>query len=96
MSLLEEAARAWMRMVQAWGAYCEAEQEQRVWPILVVQVENGTEYKVSRTDIEVALDVIEKAIGRPLQEGETVHAMHDRGCSCLISTMPRSRPWWRT
>ena len=79
MSLLEEAARAWMRMIQAWGAYCEAEQEQQVWPVLVVQVENGTEHKVSRTDIKVALDVIEKAIGRPLHEGEAVHALHDCG-----------------
>lgn len=79
MSLLEEAARAWTRMSQAWGAYCEAEQEQRVWPILVVQVENGTEKKVSRTDLKVALDVIEKAIGRPLHEGEAVHALHDCG-----------------
>ncbi|WP_295544115.1 DEAD/DEAH box helicase family protein [uncultured Thiohalocapsa sp.] len=79
MSLLEEAARAWTRMVEAWGAYGEAEQEQKVWPILVVQVENGTEKKVSRTDLKLALDVIEKAIGRPLHEGEAVHALHDCG-----------------
>lgn len=79
MSLLEEAARAWVRMGQAWQAYCAAEQEQQVWPVLVVQVENGTEQKVSRTDLGVALDVIEKAIGRALLEGEAVHAMHDCG-----------------
>jgi len=79
MSLLEEAARAWVRMSRAWDVYCTAEQEQRVWPILVVQVENGTERQVSRTDLGVALDVIEKAIGRPLLEGEAVHAMHDCG-----------------
>ncbi|WP_373509140.1 DEAD/DEAH box helicase [Thiocapsa sp.] len=79
MSLLEEAAQAWVRMSQAWDAYCAAEQEQRVWPVLVVQVENGTEQKVSRTDLGVALDVIEKAIGRSLLEGEAVHAMHDCG-----------------
>lgn len=79
MSLLAEAASVWVRMSQAWDAYCQAEQEQRVWPILVVQVENGTERQVSRTDLGVALDVIEKAIGRPLQEGEAVHAIHDCG-----------------
>ena len=79
MSLLEEAARAWVRMGQAWQAYCAAEQEQRVWPVLVVQVENGTEQKVSRTDLGVVLDVIEKAIGRRLLEDEAVHAMHDCG-----------------
>jgi type III restriction enzyme len=79
MSLLEEAARVWVQMTRAWHAYCEAEQESRVWPILVVQVENGTERQVSRTDLAVALEVIERAIGRPLQEGEAVHALHDCG-----------------
>jgi type III restriction enzyme len=29
-------------MTLAWGAYCKDEQEQTVWPVLVVQVENGT------------------------------------------------------
>ncbi|WP_295435780.1 DEAD/DEAH box helicase family protein [uncultured Thiodictyon sp.] len=79
MALLAEAAAAWVRMSQAWDAYCKAEQEQRVWPILVVQVENGTERQPSRTDLGVALNVIEKAIGRPLLEGEAVHALHDCG-----------------
>lgn len=79
MSLLAEAASVWVRMGQAWDAYCAVEQEQRVWPILVVQVENGTERQASRTDLGVALDVIEKAIGRSLLEGEAVHALHDCG-----------------
>jgi len=79
MSLLAEAASVWVRMSQAWDAYCAVEQEQRVWPILVVQVENGTERQASRTDFGVALDVIERAIGRSLQEGEAVHALHDCG-----------------
>jgi type III restriction enzyme len=79
MSLLEEAARTWVRITRAWDAYCAAEQERQVWPILVVQMENGTEQQVSRTDLGVALDVIEQAIGRALMEGETVHALHDCG-----------------
>jgi type III restriction enzyme len=79
MALLEEAARTWVRMTRAWEAYCAAEQERQVWPILVVQVENGTEQQVSRTDLGLALEVIERAIGRPLQECEAVHALHDCG-----------------
>jgi type III restriction enzyme len=79
MSLLAEAARVWVGMSQAWDAYCTAEGEQRVWPILVVQVENGTDQKVSRTDLGVALEVIEQTIGRPLLEGEAVHAIHECG-----------------
>lgn len=74
MALLEEAARRWGQMTAAWGAYCQAEKEPTVWPVLVVQIENG-----SKTDLDAALTVIESAIGRRLNEGEVAHAMHDTG-----------------
>ena len=79
MALLEEAARRWGQMTTAWGAYCKEEQEQTVWPVLVVQVENGSDRQLTRTDLGAALTVIESAIGRRLNEGEVVHAMHDTG-----------------
>jgi type III restriction enzyme len=79
MALLEEAARRWGQMTTAWGAYCKDEQEQVVWPVLVVQVENGSDRQLTRTDLGDALTVIESAIGRRLNEGEVAHAMHDTG-----------------
>jgi len=79
MTLLAEAARRWQTMTVAWQAYCQAEGEAQVWPILVVQVENGNERQVSRTDLAAVLDTIEQAIGRSLHECEAVHALHDRG-----------------
>lgn len=79
MALLEEAARRWDQMTKAWGAYCKDEQEQVVWPVLVVQVENGSDRQLTRTDLADALTVIESAIGRRLNEGEVAHAMHDTG-----------------
>ncbi|QTX19920.1 DEAD/DEAH box helicase [Comamonas aquatica] len=79
MALLEEAARRWGQMTTAWGAYCKDEQEQVVWPVLVVQVENGSDRQLTRTDLADALTVIESAIGRRLNEGEVAHAMHDTG-----------------
>lgn len=79
MALLEEAARRWGQMTTAWGAYCRDEQEQAVWPVLVVQVENGSDRQLTRTDLADALTVIESAIGRRLNEGEVAHAMHDTG-----------------
>jgi type III restriction enzyme len=79
MSVLEEAARRWGQMNLAWKAYCEEEQEQTVWPVLVVQVENGSDRQLTRTDLADALTVIESAIGRRLKEGEVAHAMHDTG-----------------
>ncbi|SBT05958.1 Type iii restriction enzyme, res subunit [Candidatus Propionivibrio aalborgensis] len=79
MALLEEAARRWGQMTTAWAAYCEAEGEQPIWPVLVVQVDNATANAVTRTSLTDALNVIESAIGRRLSEGEVAHAMHDTG-----------------
>lgn len=79
MALLEEAARRWGQMSLAWSAYCQDENEQTIWPVLVVQVENGTDRQLTKTDLGAALTVIESAIGRRLNEGEVAHALHDTG-----------------
>lgn len=79
MGLLEEAGRRWNQMTLAWGAYCKDEEEPMVWPVLVVQVENGTDRQLTKTNLADALTVIESAIGRRLHEGEAAHAMHDTG-----------------
>jgi type III restriction enzyme len=79
MALLEEAARRWGQMTQAWGSFCKEENEKVVWPVLVVQVENGSDQLLTKTDLGAALSVIESAIGRRLNEGELAHAMHDTG-----------------
>lgn len=79
MALLEEAARRWGQMTAAWSSYCKDEKEQTIWPVLVVQVENGNDRQLTKTDLGAALTVIESAIGRRLNEGEVAHAMHDTG-----------------
>lgn len=79
MSLLAEAARRWAGMESRWQTYCEQEDEQPVWPILVVQVENGSARELTRTNLRDTLDTIESAVGRRLREGEIAHAMHDTG-----------------
>jgi type III restriction enzyme len=79
MAILEEAARGWAKMTSSWAKFCDAESERPVWPVLVVQVENGTASQLTRTNLPDALNVIEKAIGRRLNEGEVAHAMHDTG-----------------
>jgi type III restriction enzyme len=79
MALLEEAARKWADMTTAWDRYCKDVGENTVWPVLVVQVENGTQGRLTKTELGTALSVIENAIGRRLHEGEVVHSMHDSG-----------------
>lgn len=83
MTLLAEAARRWQTMSAAWQAYCHDETvEPSVWPVLVVQVEDRHGFAVGEgpstaTDLNVALNEIANAIGRPLREGEVVHTLHD-------------------
>jgi type III restriction enzyme len=79
MALLHEAAKRWSSMATKWASYCQDENEQTVWPILVVQVENGTDRQVTKTNLSDVFNVIEAAIGRQLNEGEAAHAMHDAG-----------------
>jgi type III restriction enzyme len=79
MTLLEEAARRWAQMTAAWANYCKEEGESVVWPVLVVQVDNATANAVTKTSLVDALNVIESAIGRRLNEGEVAHALHDTG-----------------
>jgi type III restriction enzyme len=79
MSLLHEAASQWQKMQERWKDYCDKEGERPVGPILVVQVENGNDRQLSRTDMAVAVQVIESSIGRELGYGEAAHAMHDTG-----------------
>ena len=79
MALLEEAARRWAQMTTAWANYCKEEGEQPIWPVLVVQVDNATANAVTKTNLTDALNVIESAIGRRLNEGEVAHALHDTG-----------------
>ncbi|MEW5791762.1 MAG: hypothetical protein ACOY4L_04785 [Pseudomonadota bacterium] len=54
MALLNEVARRWAQMTTAWANYCKIEGERRVWPVLVVQVENGSDRQFTKTDLGAA------------------------------------------
>ncbi|CZG54990.1 Uncharacterized protein conserved in bacteria [Legionella pneumophila] len=79
MGILEEAARKWGQLTNKWNQYCKQENEQNICPILLVQVENGTNTELTKTNLGESLTVIEKAIGRKFNFGELAHAMHDTG-----------------
>jgi type III restriction enzyme len=77
MTLLAEAANRWQMMQNGWESYCKSEELEPVRPILVVQVEDGTETMLTRTDLPSALNAVENEIGRPLLDGEVAHTFHD-------------------
>jgi len=77
LTLLEEAARKWKRFTKEWEDYCTKEQEKEiVRPILVVQVQDGTENLLTRTSLEDVVRVIERQSG-PLAVNEIVHCFQD-------------------
>jgi type III restriction enzyme len=79
MTLLAEAANRWQIMEDRWSEYCRTEGTEPVRPILVIQVEDGTDRAPTRTDLSTALSTLEEAIGRPLRAGEVAHSFHEGG-----------------
>jgi type III restriction enzyme len=77
LTLLEQAARTWKQFTKQWEDYCVKEKEKDVVrPILVVQVEDGTEGVLTRTSLEDVLRVIERQTGS-LAVNEIVHCFQD-------------------
>ena len=48
-----------------------------VLPILVIQVEDGTDKALTKTDLGICLETLESAIGRRLREGEVAHTFNE-------------------
>lgn len=79
MTMLASAANQWKSMAKQWKHYCERENETVIKPILVIQVEDGTNRTLTRTDLDTCITTLESVIGRRLREGELVHTFNDIG-----------------
>jgi type III restriction enzyme len=72
-TLLRDAAERTIKYAKEWKRYCKVQGiEPPVEPVLVVQVEDGSETTLTRTDLSKAVDVIEKVYGR-FGPGELAH-----------------------
>jgi type III restriction enzyme len=82
MTMLRAAARAWREYDQRWNSYSKSEGLALVRPLLMVQVQDGTESKLSRTDLDQVLRVLRDEMGNPptewfahaFQEGSPIKA----------------------
>jgi type III restriction enzyme len=79
MTLLAEAAHRWQDMEKRWSAYCQKQDETVVCPILVIQVEDGTDKILTKTSLSTSLATLESAIGRRLRTSEVAHTFNDSG-----------------
>lgn len=81
MTMLREAVRSLKKFTALWAAYCAAEEEFTVVPLLVVQVEDsGGKGQISETDIAAAITILRNELGtlsadafaHSFQEGTTL------------------------
>ncbi|MFH1444685.1 MAG: DEAD/DEAH box helicase family protein [Candidatus Peregrinibacteria bacterium] len=77
MTLLADAAKRWLMFSKEWHSYCKAQKmEDTVEPVLVIQVEDGTEKKLSSTDLEAVVRTVESVTGK-LPAGAWAHAFQE-------------------
>lgn len=74
MAILKYATREWMEKCKHWEDYCKREHEPIVYPVMVIQVENGQGDKISETNLDECLKTVEEELGRSLYEGEVAHS----------------------
>ncbi len=92
---LQNAAEKWMHFCQRWESYCTKEKEKEtVKPVLVVQVQDGTDTRLTLTPLDDVVQVLQRVTG-PLAVNEIVHCFQDREeishGGCIIRRMDASR-----
>ena len=74
MAVLQAATEEWIDKSNRWFQYCQEQHYAHVYPIMLVQVENGINGHLTNTDIDDCLVKIQSRYGRTFKEGEVVHA----------------------
>jgi type III restriction enzyme len=92
---LQNAAVRWKYFCERWSTYCKKEKEkEQVKPVLVVQVQDGSEATLTATPLNDALTVIQRVTG-PLALNEVVHCFQEKEeiefGGCVIRRMDASR-----
>ncbi|NVP23599.1 DEAD/DEAH box helicase [Treponema phagedenis] len=78
MAILQAATDEWKKKWLHWQQYCHEQHYAYVNPIFVVQVENATSGRISKTDLDEAFRTIENRAGYRFEKGEVVHAFGEK------------------
>lgn len=79
LTMLQEASRRLSSFSESWKQYCEDEREvESVKPLLVIQVRDGTDKTITKTNLDDVVRVVEREVG-PLAINEIVHCFQDKG-----------------
>lgn len=74
MAVLQAAADEWKDKWEHWSQYCFEQHYAYVNPILVIQVQNGNDSRISFTDLDECVRCIEERTGERFIEGQVVHS----------------------
>ena len=77
IAVLQQASLEWRDKCLHWFQYCEEQHYRHVYPIFVIQVENGRGNQLSNTDLDECLKTIETTTGNSFTAGEVVHTFGD-------------------
>lgn len=83
MAVLQAAADEWKNKWDHWAQYCAEQHYAYVNPILVIQVQNARGNRVSDTDLDECIRIVEQRTGERFSEGQVVHAFGE-GSSVLV------------
>ena len=74
MAVLQAATDEWKDKWDHWYQYCYEQHYGQVYPIIVIQVQNGSGHQISATDLDECLRIMEERLGDRFLEGQVVHA----------------------
>ena len=87
MAILKYATREWKEKCLHWEAYCQKEKEPTVYPVMVIQVENGHGDHISETDLNECLRTVEEELGRSLYDGEVAYSFGEPKTELTINNL---------
>lgn len=82
MAVLQAASDEWKNKWDHWYQFCQEQHYAHVYPIFLIQVANAKGNRISETDMDECLRVIEARTGERFLEGQVVHAFGE-GTSTL-------------
>lgn len=85
MAILQAAADDWKNKWDHWFQYCQEQHHAHVYPIFVIQVLNGSNSKISDTDLDDCLQKIEQRTGFRFEEGQVVHTFGQTASAITIN-----------
>lgn len=85
MAVLQAAADEWKHKWEHWYQYCFEQHYAYVNPVFVIQVENKQGSRISATDLDECIRVIEERTGERFTEGQVVHAFGETVSTIVIN-----------